>query len=73
MYDAGKQLISQGISDGGDYITNSIAREFAIPKQSAEELKLKYGIASPDIIPDDQKIINLKLKFQLSSQIILKR
>lgn len=73
VYDAGKQLISQGISDGGDYITNSIAREFAIPKQSAEELKLKYGIASPDIIPDDQKIINLKLKSQLSSQIRLKR
>ena len=62
VYDAGKQLISQGISDGGDYITNSIAREFAIPKQSAEELKLKYGIASPDIIPDDQKNYQLKVE-----------
>ena len=66
MYDAGKQLISQGISDGGDYITNSIAREFAIPKQSAEELKLKYGIASPDIIPDDQK--NYQLKVEVPTQ-----
>ena len=66
VYDAGKQLISQGISDGGDYITNSIAREFAIPKQSAEELKLKYGIASPDIIPDDQK--NYQLKVEVPTQ-----
>lgn len=66
VYDAGKQLISQGISDGGDYITNSIAREFAIPKQSAEELKLKYGIASPDIIPDDQK--NYQLKVEVTTQ-----
>uniref|UniRef100_UPI00402A6A2C cell division protein FtsA n=2 Tax=Succinivibrio sp. TaxID=2053619 RepID=UPI00402A6A2C len=70
VYDAGKQLISQGISDGGDYITNSIAREFAIPKQSAEELKLKYGIASPDIIPDDQKSYQLKVEVptQFSNQ-----
>ena len=66
VYDAGKQLISQGISDGGDYITNSIAREFAIPKQSAEELKLKYGIASPDIIPDDQK--NYQIKVEVPTQ-----
>ena len=66
VYDAGKQLISQGISDGGDYITNSIAREFAIPKQSADELKLKYGIASPDIIPDDQK--NYQLKVEVPTQ-----
>ena len=66
VYDAGKQLISQGISDGGDYISNSIAREFAIPKQSAEELKLKYGIASPDIIPDDQK--NYQLKVEVPTQ-----
>lgn len=66
VYDAGKQLISQGISDGGDYITNSIAREFSIPKQSAEELKLKYGIASPDIIPDDQK--NYQLKVEVPTQ-----
>lgn len=66
VYDAGKQLISQGISDGGDYITSSIAREFAIPKQSAEELKLKYGIASPDIIPDDQK--NYQLKVEVPTQ-----
>lgn len=66
VYDAGKQLISQGISDGGDYITNSIAREFAIPKQSAEELKLKYGIASPDIIADDQK--NYQLKVEVPTQ-----
>ena len=66
VYDAGKQLISQGISDGGDYITNSIAREFAIPKQSAEELKLKYGIASPDIIPDEQK--NYQLKVEVPTQ-----
>ena len=66
VYDAGKQLTSQGISDGGDYITNSIAREFAIPKQSAEELKLKYGIASPDIIPDDQK--NYQLKVEVPTQ-----
>lgn len=66
VYDAGKQLISQGISDGGDYITNSIAREFAIPKQLAEELKLKYGIASPDIIPDDQK--NYQLKVEVPTQ-----
>ncbi len=66
VYGAGKQLISQGISDGGDYITNSIAREFAIPKQSAEELKLKYGIASPDIIPDDQK--NYQLKVEVPTQ-----
>lgn len=66
VYDAGKQLISQGISDGGDYITNSIAREFAIPKPSAEELKLKYGIASPDIIPDDQK--NYQLKVEVPTQ-----
>ena len=66
VYDAGTQLISQGISDGGDYITNSIAREFAIPKQSAEELKLKYGIASPDIIPDDQK--NYQLKVEVPTQ-----
>lgn len=66
VYDAGKQLISQGISDGGDYITNSIAREFAIPKQSAEELKLKYGIASPDIITDDQK--NYQLKVEVPTQ-----
>ena len=66
VYDAGKQLISQGISDGGDYITNSIAREFAIPKQSAEELKLKYGIASPDIIPDDQK--NYQSKVEVPTQ-----
>ena len=68
VYDAGKQLISQGISDGGDYITNSIAREFAIPKQSAEELKLKYGIASPDIIPDDQKNYQLEVPTQFSNQ-----
>ena len=66
VYDAGKQLISQGISDGGDYITNSIAREFAIPKQSAEELKLKYGIASPDIIPDDQR--NYQIKVEVPTQ-----
>ena len=66
VYDAGKQLISQGISDGGDYITNSIAREFAIPKPSAEELKLKYGIASPDIIPDDQK--NYQIKVEVPTQ-----
>ena len=66
VYDAGKQLISQGISDGGDYITNSIAREFAIPKPSAEELKLKYGIASPDIIPDDQR--NYQIKVEVPTQ-----
>lgn len=62
VYDAGKQLISQGISDGGDYITNQIAREFAIPKSIAEQLKLVYGTASPDLIPEDQKDFQIKVE-----------
>ena len=67
VYDSGKQLISQGISDGGDYITNSIAREFGIPKQSAEQVKLQYGIASPELIPEGQE--DYQIKVQVPSQL----
>lgn len=66
VYDGGKQLISQGIPDGGDYITNQIAREFAIPKQTAEKIKLVYGTASPDLIPDEQK--NFQIKVEIPTQ-----
>jgi cell division protein FtsA len=40
----------------GDQVTNDIAVAFRTPPQSAEEIKLKYGCASPQLIRHDEDI-----------------
>jgi cell division protein FtsA len=40
----------------GDQVTNDIAVAFRTPPQSAEEIKLKYGCASPQMIRHDEDI-----------------
>ena len=40
----------------GDQVTNDIAVAFRTPPQSAEEIKLKYGCAAPQMIRHDEDI-----------------
>ncbi len=40
----------------GDQVTNDIAVAFRTPPQSAEEIKLKYGCAAPQLIRHDEDI-----------------
>ncbi len=41
---------------GGNTITNDIAEGLDIPKKDAEQLKIKYGTAMPEIVSSDQEV-----------------
>ena len=54
VFEGDSQLISFGINGGGSYITRNIAKEFSLPIEDAENLKIHCGVASPDYLnPQD--------------------
>ena len=54
VFEGKRQLLSFGISDGGDYITRFIAKAFGISPADAEYLKCNYGKASYKLLQPEE-------------------
>lgn len=55
VYENKKLVMSFGLQRGGDVITQSIAKNYGISLSVAERLKVEYGYANPEAVPEEQR------------------
>lgn len=49
VYDNNNVVMTFGFDGGGDAITQAVAKQFGIPMDTAEDIKVKYGYADTDL------------------------
>ncbi|MBQ9274518.1 MAG: cell division protein FtsA [Succinivibrio sp.] len=54
VYDNKKLIYTFGFHEGGEYITQAIAKEFGIPIKQAEFIKVQYGVADSRYLTEEQ-------------------
>lgn len=61
VYDQSKLVVTFGVEQGGLRITRDIATRYGMALSRAEFIKLKYGVAHPELLQDDEKDVILRL------------
>lgn len=53
VYSQSKLQVTFGLNHGGDAITEDISQRFGLPLSIAEKMKIQYGFASPEALPEE--------------------
>ncbi|MCI6797102.1 MAG: cell division protein FtsA [Succinatimonas sp.] len=62
VYAGRKLLLTFGIDRGGEMITQYISKCFGLPRDTAEQLKIQYGCATPDALTEEERSLVITVR-----------